>query len=66
MTFQFAHMAPPGKAPCRATPFALWLRDAQSDRLVRRWHCPAQDDAARCADAQLTALVTRQAVLRAG
>ncbi|MCC5961673.1 MAG: hypothetical protein JJU09_00980 [Rhodobacteraceae bacterium] len=63
MTFHFAHMAPPG-ADARRTPVSCWLRDARSGTLVQRWHRPAPQHPQ--IDAQLRALLTRQARLRAG
>lgn len=64
MTFHFPHMAPPGADARRDTPVASWLRDARSGRLVRRWL--ARPAPAGPRDAQLRALLTRHAELRAG
>lgn len=72
MTFQFAHMAPPGvPRHCRRSangPIASWLRCAQTGRPVMRWTVPqAAPDRVSLSlvEAPLDALLCRQSGLRA-
>jgi hypothetical protein len=67
MTFQFAHMAPPG-ATLRRHPVAHWMRDAQTGALVQQWWVPSRPEQAAldALDTPLCALLARQKELRAG
>ncbi len=67
MTFQFAHMAPPG-ATLRRHPVAHWMRDAQTGALVQQWRVPSRPEQAALdgLDTPLCALLARQTELRAG
>ena len=70
MTFQFAHMAPPGAAHRRQgaahPPVARWLRCAQTGQLVMHWSAPPRaPDVGAPVETLLDALLSRQSDLRA-
>ena len=70
MTFQFAHMAPPGAVYHRHgaahPPFASWLRCAQTGSLVMQWNArPHAADAGSPVETRLDALLSRQSDPRA-